>query len=167
MVIIVMGVSGSGKTTIGRLLAERLGLPFYDGDHFHPPENVEKMSSGRPLTDEDRKPWLEELARQISRWNHSGGAVLACSALKQSYRDILRSGAARDNSVHFVWLKGKKSLILDRMEVREGHYMPPGLLDSQFDALEEPQNAWAVSVDHPPEAIADKIYAGLKQQMKL
>lgn len=152
MVIIVMGVSGCGKTTIGRLLAERLSLPFYDADDFHPPENVAKMNAVHPLDDNDRK---------IGEWNRSDGAVLACSALKQSYRDILTDHGRAD--VLFAHLKGSKSLILSRMEKRDGHYMPPALLDSQFDDLEEPVDTLTFSIEHSPEDIVTKITEQLAQ----
>lgn len=154
MVWIVMGVSGSGKTTIGRILAENQGLPFYDADDFHPPQNVEKMRSGQPLNDHDRKPWLDTLSRHISDWNRRGGAVLACSALKKSYRNTLRSDG---NHVQFIYLKGSKEMILKRMNDREDHYMPPSLLDSQFEALEEPPDAITVFIDNPPEKIIAEI----------
>ncbi len=156
MVIILMGVSGCGKTTVGELLAEKLDLPFYDADDFHPDVNVKKMRSGIPLNDDDRKPWLEELSRQIKHWNKKDGAVLACSALKKKYRDILRADSAR-NEVQFVYLKGSKELILNRLEERSGHYMPPGLLDSQFSALEEPENAIVISINQSPEKITESI----------
>ena len=154
MVWIVMGVSGSGKTTIGKLLAEKLNLPFHDADDFHPPSNVEKMSSGQPLNDEDRKPWLISLANHIRDWNRDKGGVLACSALKQSYRYLLMS---KSSDVQFIYLKGSKHLILQRMKSRSNHYMPPELLDSQFDALEEPANAVVVSIDQPPKEIVNQI----------
>jgi len=107
MVIILMGVSGCGKTTVGELLAKKLSLPFFDADDFHPVENVKKMQSGMPLNDDDRKPWLDELARQIKKWNRNDGAVLACSALKEKYRQILRGNSNRED-VQIVYLKGTK-----------------------------------------------------------
>jgi carbohydrate kinase (thermoresistant glucokinase family) len=155
MVIIVMGVSGCGKTTVGKLLAERLGLPFYDADDFHPVENVEKMKSGEPLTDADRHPWLAALSWEIEKWNEGDGAVLACSALKRNYRSILNPD--KSDQVKFVYLKGQEKIIHHRMEQREGHYMPPGLLRSQFEALEEPENAITVSIELSPEEIVERV----------
>jgi carbohydrate kinase (thermoresistant glucokinase family) len=156
MVIILMGVSGCGKTTVGELLAQDLNLPFYDADDFHPETNVKKMESGIPLNDDDRKPWLKELARQIKIWNENNGAVLACSALKENYRQMLRADS-NQNEVQIVYLKGSKKLIADRLNQRSGHYMPPELLDSQFADLEEPENALTVSIDNSPEKITQKI----------
>ena len=136
MIIVVMGVSGVGKTTIGVRLAERLGVPFVEGDSFHPPANIAKMSSGVPLDDADRLPWLEALAAELERARRTGGGiVLVCSALRRSYRDILRDG---HDDVVFLFLAGDKTLIGERLAARRGHFMPPGLLDSQFAALEPP-----------------------------
>jgi carbohydrate kinase (thermoresistant glucokinase family) len=159
MVIIVMGVSGCGKTTVGNLLAERLALPFYDADDFHPVENVEKMQSGEPLNDADRHPWLAALSWEIEKWNQTDGAVLACSALKKTYRDILNPD--KSDQVRFVFLKGSQKLILNRLKNREGHYMPPELLQSQLDALEEPENALDVSIEKSPDEIVDMIIKNL------
>ena len=159
MVIIVMGVSGCGKTTVGKLLAERLGLPFYDADDFHPIENVEKMKSGEPLNDADRHPWLASLSWEIEKWNMGSGAVLACSALKENYRSILRPKDTEE--VHFVYLKGTEELIHNRLKNRKDHYMPPDLLRSQFEALEEPDDALVVSIEKSPEEIVDEIVGGL------
>ncbi|TVR28953.1 MAG: gluconokinase, partial [Balneolaceae bacterium] len=145
MIIILMGVSGCGKTTVGKRLADKLDLPFYDADDFHPIKNVEKMKSGEPLTDADRHPWLATLAWEIEKWNQGDGAVLACSALKKSYRDILNPGTS--DQVQFVYLKGSEEVILNRMQQREGHYMPAELLRSQFEALEEPEDALTVSIE--------------------
>lgn len=159
MVWIVMGVSGSGKSTVGKLLAERLGLPFYDADDFHPTSNVKKMSSGQPLNDEDRKPWLLTLSNHIQDWNSKKGAVLACSALKQSYRDLLKS---KSPDVHFIYLKGSRDLILQRMKIRRNHYMPPELLDSQFETLEEPAKAIIAPIDRAPEAIVNQVHKSMR-----
>lgn len=135
-------------------MAEKLALPFYDADNFHPPGNVDKMSSGKPLNDEDRQPWLEILAKQIKKWNSEDGAVLACSALKESYRKLL---ITTSNDVQFVYLEGDKDTILTRMRARKDHYMPPELLDSQFEALEIPGDAISVSFDNKPERIVKQI----------
>ena len=163
MIYVVMGVSGAGKTLIGKQLADALNLSFYDGDDFHPVENVRKMESGQPLNDEDRWPWLDELARNMDEWQQDdGGAVLACSALKQSYRNHLRSSS--NSTLIFIYLKGSKELIAQRLKKREGHYMPADLLDSQFEALEEPRarDVITVSVDQSPEKIIREIRKSLK-----
>lgn len=152
--IILMGVSGCGKTSVGKLLAEKLNVAFYDGDDFHPDVNVEKMRSGEPLKDRDRLPWLKTLARQIEKMDREGGGVLACSALKQTYRELLRRA---DVPVTFVYLKGDRDLIARRLAEREGHYMPAELLDSQFRALEEPADALTVSINQTPQDIVSEI----------
>jgi gluconokinase len=151
MIIILMGVSGSGKTTVGERLAQALGWPFYDGDQFHPPANVAKMQQGTPLTDEDRWPWLHALRTQIETWIRQGvSAVLACSALKQAYRAYL---IIDEGEVKLVYLKGDYNLIHERLAQRRGHFMPPGLLASQFAALEEPEQGVVVDIVHSPETI--------------
>lgn len=153
---VVMGVSGCGKSFIGELLAEALGEIFADADDFHPPANIEKMANGIPLTDADRWPWLDHLREQIvSHRNNSTGYVLACSALKQSYRDRLM-GNDSSEIFNFVYLKGTKELIRHRMEQRD-HFMPPALLDSQFETLEEPQNAIVVNIELSPDDIVKSI----------
>jgi gluconokinase len=145
--IILMGVSGSGKTTIGRALASALGWTFYDGDDFHTPKNVEKMTLGIPLSDDDRTHWLRKLSALISEKKSSGeNMVLACSALKRKYRQQLR---ASNPELTFVYLKGDFDLIWGRMENRQDHFMNPGLLRSQFEILEPPQNAITLSIDSP------------------
>jgi gluconokinase len=155
LVVVLMGVSGSGKTTVGKLLAEAIGAEFAEGDTYHPPQNVEKMRRGIPLEDADRWPWLERLSAEIDRWLAAGKTVvLACSALKQGYRDVLAKGRP---DVRFVHLHGDKALIRERLERRRGHYMPATLLDSQFGALEPPVDAIAVDVDGAPDAIAATI----------
>jgi gluconokinase len=162
-VIIVMGVSGSGKSTIGSLLAGRLAWEFEDGDWFHPAANVEKMHHGMPLTDEDRRPWLEAIAAFIDETRKAGRhAVLACSALKRRYRDII---VGRRPDVRLVYLKGSEPLIARRMATRHGHFMPPALLHSQFEALEEPradEHPIAVSIEPRPREIVEQIVTALK-----
>jgi carbohydrate kinase (thermoresistant glucokinase family) len=135
-ILVVMGVSGSGKTTVAEKLAAALGVEFLEGDKFHPPSNVEKMKSGTPLTDEDRWPWLRAIAAKIDEWRAEGkGGVITCSALKRTYRDILIGNRPQ---VRVVYLKGSHDLIHQRMAARRGHFMPVGLLDSQFATLQEP-----------------------------
>jgi len=142
---VVMGVSGCGKTRIGANFAKALGIPFIEGDDHHPPENVRKMSSGIPLTDADRAGWLQSLAAMIRDAKDAGsGLVLACSSLKRSYRDVLRAGASPE-PLRFIYLRGTRELIGERLRARKGHFMPPALLESQFEALEEPtsdEGAW-------------------------
>lgn len=154
--LVVMGVSGSGKSTIADKLAASLGWTYEDGDRFHPPANVAKMSAGHPLTDEDRWPWLQAIADEIDRVCAAGErAVIACSALKRAYRDILVHGR---NDVRIVFLKGTQELIANRLAARKGHFMPPGLLDSQFKTLEPPgmeERPVTVSIDASVETIVD------------
>lgn len=155
-IFIIMGVSGSGKTTIGKLLAKDLDCNFYDGDDFHPPENIAKMAAGIPLNDADRWPWLAILAGLIEKhWQRNEGAVIACSALKQSYRDKLR---IHDN-VQFIYLEGRFDVIWSRMQDRKGHYMKPEMLKSQFITLEEPNKdeAYKVSIDQDLGTIMSQI----------
>jgi carbohydrate kinase (thermoresistant glucokinase family) len=160
--IIVMGVSGSGKSTIAATLAIRLGWTYQDGDWFHPAVNIEKMHSGQPLTDEDRWPWLEAISACIEATRQTGGhCVIACSALKRAYRDFL---VGNQNDVRVVYLKGERALIARRMALRNGHFMPPSLLDSQFAALEEPaeeEHAIVVSVDATPAQVVETIIVKL------
>ena len=148
MFILVMGVTGSGKTTIGSLLAATLGWPFYDADDYHSEGNVSKMSSGQPLTDEDRSPWLQELSALIAGHASRGeDGVLACSALKEPYRRTLSSAGPLTT----VYLKATPGLIDGRMAARPGHYMPKSLIQSQFQALEEPDQAVTIPAEWPPE----------------
>jgi gluconokinase len=146
VIVVVMGVSGSGKSIVGSLLAAALGCQFQEGDNLHPRENVEKMASGTPLTDADRMPWLHKMAQEIDRWRGRGQCgVLTCSALKRSYRDIIIGG--RQN-VTLVYLKGPRELVHQRMIARHGHFMPVELLESQFVALEEPAlDEYPITVD--------------------
>lgn len=161
--MIMMGVSGSGKSTIADKLAARIGWRSVDGDKFHPASNIAKMSAGHPLTDEDRRPWLEAIAAEIDRDCKAGeNAVIACSALKRSYRDILVHG--RDD-VRIIYLDGSKQLIGQRLAKRKGHFMPPGLLDSQFATLEPPspeERPIIVSIDAPIDVIVDHIVEQLQ-----
>ena len=152
MVIVLMGVCGCGKTTVGKLLAEQLGWPYFDGDDFHPRENVEKMAAGIPLTDADRYPWLRGLSDDIGRRiRDAEDAILGCSALKERYREILVGGRPEVRVVH---LKGTRELIQQRLRERVHRYMPAALLDSQFEALEEPADAVVVDITPSPGEIA-------------
>jgi len=160
MVLILIGPMGSGKTAIGKLLAERLGWPFYDADDYHPKENVEKMRTGIALTDEDRRLWLEKLRDIIQRWlKERQNAILACSALKQAYRDIL---GVDQVLVKTVYLKGSYSLLRKRIEERQHVYMDKNLLRSQLDALEEPKDGLCVDISETPEAIVSRIIQNLR-----
>jgi gluconokinase len=155
-VIVVMGVSGAGKSTIAAMLAHRLGWSYEDADWFHPPSNVEKMHSGQPLTDDDRLPWLDGIAAWIRATREQRGhGVIACSALKRAYRDILVAGRS---DVRIVYLKGDRNLIARRFSLRQEHFMPASLIDSQFAALEEPaedEHAVVVSIDAGPRAVVE------------
>lgn len=156
--ILLMGVSGSGKTTIGRLLAERLGGRYLDADDLHSPAAVAKMRAGRPLDDEDRWPWLDRIAAAMRDHHGPEPLVIGCSALKESYRRRL----GREAYV-LVYLRGTRDLIAGRMARRRGHFMPAALLDSQFAALEEPGDALAVDIDATPETIVGRIVDGLSR----
>ena len=162
----MMGVSGSGKTTIARGVAEREGWRLLEGDAFHPPSNVAKMHAGTPLTDEDRWPWLRAIAHEIDAMRARGEqGVVACSALKRSYRDIL-IGDRTD--VVLVYLQGSKALIAERIASRKGHFMPAALLDSQFATLEEPgpdEHPIVVSIGASPEAIVDAVVDRLRERI--
>jgi carbohydrate kinase (thermoresistant glucokinase family) len=155
-IFIVMGVSGSGKTTIGELLAQKLGLPFHDADDFHSPANVAKMAHGIPLTDDDRRGWLAELAAGISEWEKTGGAVLACSALKEAYRQTLQAGPQQP--IKWVFLDGSRELLLSRMGSRKGHYMKPDMLDSQLATLEKPTYGLRLELEgHGPQELVAEV----------
>jgi len=159
MVIVLMGVAGSGKSTVGKTLACRLGWPFRDADDFHSAPNREKMLRGIPLDDNDRHPWLEAIRASIVRSLNDGeNAVYACSALKHAYRQLL---AADAEQVKFVYLKGSPQLIAQRLAGRQGHFFDPALLHTQFDDLEEPHGVLEVDISLPPKAIADSIIAAL------
>jgi gluconokinase len=159
LLIIVMGVVGAGKTTVGLLLAQKLGWQFADADDFHSPENKNKISHGIPLTDGDRAPWLTGLRHAIEQWNAEGqNEVLACSALKRAYRDELEN----DGKAQFVYLKGDYELIATRLRARHGHFASESILKSQLADLEEPTDAIVVSIDKPPDAIVDEIIAVVK-----
>ena len=155
--VILMGVAGCGKTTVGKALAKHLGWDFFDADDFHPPENVAKMGSGIPLSDSDRLPWLAALHDLISAsLKADRPGVLACSALKERYRQQLLDG---NEGVQIVYLKGSYDLIWSRMSVRQEHYMKPHMLQSQFEALEEPKNALTMDVSMPVEDIVQEMIA--------
>ncbi|MEV2253927.1 gluconokinase [Streptomyces sp. NPDC050147] len=164
-VVVVMGVAGTGKTTIGPLLAAQLGVPYAEGDDFHPPANIAKMSAGTPLTDDDRWPWLDA----IGAWAHSRaglGGVVSSSALKRSYRDRLRAAAPGVDSLVFVHLTGDRALIEDRMSHRQGHFMPTALLDSQFATLQPlgaDEAGVAVDVTGTPEEISERAFGALSR----
>jgi gluconokinase len=164
-IAVMMGVSGSGKTTIARGVAEREGWRLLEGDAFHPPSNVAKMHAGTPLTDEDRWPWLLAIAHEIDAMRaRSEQGVVACSALKRSYRDIL---IGNRTDVVLVYLQGSQALIAERIAARKGHFMPPTLLDSQFATLEEPgpdEHPIVVSIGPSPEAIVDAIVDRLRER---
>jgi gluconokinase len=149
---VVMGVAGSGKSVIGAALAHALGVEFVEGDQYHSAENIERMSRGVPLTDDDRAQWLRSLARRIREARDAGtGLVMSSSALKRSYRDILRAEAG---DLRFVFLRGERALIAERLAGRSGHFMPPSLLDSQLATLEEPspdENAWVCDIRKSPQ----------------
>ncbi|EEA02083.1 carbohydrate kinase, thermoresistant glucokinase family [Burkholderia sp. H160] len=157
MILIAMGVSGAGKTKIGEMLAERLHCTFTDGDAFHSAANKEKMHHGIPLTDEDRWPWLKTIRAAIEEKQKAGEtAVFTCSSLKRSYREILREG---DKDVCFVYLKGSREVLAERLGHRTGHFFDPSLLQSQLDTLEEPgdDEAITVSIELTPEQIVDEV----------
>ena len=162
MVVIIFGVSGAGKTTLGKLLARELGWVFYEADDFHSPANVEKMHAGIPLTDEDRRPWLESLRDLVKRSLAAGeNAILACSVLKKRYRDCLHVGA----DVRFVYLRGGYELIANQQRHRRGHFMNPALLQSQFADLEEPQpaeDAIVIELGRSPDKVVEEIKSKLR-----
>jgi gluconokinase len=157
MIVVLMGVTGSGKTTIGELLAQRAGAVFADADDYHPAANKQKMAAGHPLNDEDRQPWLETLNQLMRGWYQAGkSGVLACSALKQKYRDTLASGPPHD-ALTFVWLDTPREVIAERLAERHHEFMNPNLLQSQFDTLEPPADALRIVNDRAPEQVVESI----------
>lgn len=157
MIVVLMGVSGSGKSTIGTALAAKTGAVFADADDYHPPANKQKMASGQALNDEDRQPWLEELNRVLRAWFAAGkSGILACSALKQTYRETLAAGMPR-GSLHFVLLDGSPELIAARLAAREHEFMNPGLLATQLATLERPADAYTIVNDRAPDVIVEEI----------
>lgn len=153
-IIYLMGVSGSGKSTIGKMLSAKTGIPFFDGDDLHPEANVKKMASGQSLNDDDRAGWLEKIHILAARQINTNGAIIVCSALKKKYRDLLADGLP---NIYWVHLHGEQRIILERMKKRKGHFMPPALLQSQFDTLELPENALQVNIEDSPKEIVFKI----------
>jgi gluconokinase len=166
MIVVLMGVSGSGKTTIGTLLAQRTGTVFADADDYHPAANKEKMRAGIPLNDEDREPWLEILNGLLRGWFQSGeGGVLACSALKEKYRQTLESGIPA-GAITFVWLDPSKELLTERMAARHHEFMNPKLLDSQFATLEPPKEALRIENDSAPAEVVDQILEAAREDLR-
>ena len=162
--VVVMGVTGCGKSTVGQLLADRLGVPFVEGDALHPAANVERMARGIALTDDDRRGWLQALAQRIDAAQHQAGLVVSCSALKRAYRDVLRAASP---NLTFVYLHGSQSVIAGRLAARVGHYMPPSLLPSQFQILEVPtpdELALTLDVALPPDTLAEQAAAWVQSQ---
>ena len=152
-----MGPAGSGKTTVGKLLADQLSWEFADGDDFHPPANIEKMSQGIPLTDEDRLPWLQSIRDAMRQWQAQGkNAVIACSALKRTYRELLGIGP-NAKAIKLVYLKGTYDLLLERLHSRTGHYMKEQMLTSQLADLEEPTDTLTIDISNTPEKIVSEI----------
>ena len=165
MILVIMGVSGCGKTTIAKGLCGRLGWQYQEGDALHPPANVEKMKAGHPLTDEDRWPWLRRIAEKIDEWRVKRvSGVVTCSALKRAYRDII---IGQRPDVLLVYPKGSKELIASRIAHRHAHFMPASLLDSQFATLEEPspdENPLIVDIDQTPDQIVDEVVERLRER---
>ncbi|MBT9329926.1 gluconokinase [Paracidobacterium acidisoli] len=162
MIAIVMGVTGSGKTTVANALVALTGWHFAEGDDFHSEANKKKMHAGIPLNDEDREPWLESLHQVLLGWHQKGeSGVMTCSALKQSYRDTLSAGLPQ-GSYHFVLLEAPVAVLEEHLANRKGHYMNPGLLQSQLDTLEEPKDAIRVNATHTPEELAREILSRIE-----
>ncbi len=166
MIVVLMGVTGSGKTTIGTLLAERAGAIFADADDYHSAANREKMATGHPLTDQDRQPWLEQLNRVLLGWfSAARSGVLACSALKASYRNTLSAGMPTD-AITFILLDGSKEMIASRLATRKHSYMNPNLLDSQIATLEMPKNALCIENDRAPEQVVAEVLAKISSHQQ-
>ena len=163
MVIVLMGVSGSGKTTIGRLLSKRTGIPFFDGDDFHPNVNVQKMAEGTPLKDQDRIVWIRHIADFINGAS-AKHKILACSSLSKFIRDLMIEQIKE--SCYFIFLKGSYDLIKERIDYREKHYMKSAMLASQFETLEEPKSALIINIDITPDQICDGIYDAIKGKVE-
>tara|TARA_B100001750_G_scaffold247139_1_gene271875 strand:+ start:716 stop:1228 length:513 start_codon:yes stop_codon:yes gene_type:complete len=160
---IIMGVAGSGKSSVGNLLSNKLDTVFLDGDDMHPPENITKMSSGQPLDDDDRHPWLQNIGKALK--DESGSIIIACSALKKMYRDLIRETAGQE--VIFIHLIGSLDLIKDRMSKRIGHFMPLSLLESQFETLEtpeKPENFIPIDINQPLESIIEQLTQLIKNR---
>ena len=160
LIVYIMGVAGSGKTTIGHKLSMATGMPFFDADDFHPPVNKEKMKVGQALNDDDRKDWLTRINELAKEHSQKAGALIACSALKEKYRIVLSKGIKVP--VHWILLKGDFGLIQERMKARKDHFMPASLLQSQFDTLETPDNAMVMDIKNNPEEIVAEILRNLK-----
>jgi gluconokinase len=164
-VIVVMGVTGAGKSTVGTLLAERLGVPFRDADDFHPPSNITKMSAGQPLTDDDRWPWLDAIGAHLAA-HRGSGCVVTCSALKRAYRDRLRAAAP---GLCFIHLHGDLALVAARQAARQGHFMPASLVPSQFATLETPapdEGVITLDVAATPDALVAEAIAALREEAR-
>ena len=160
MVLLIVGVSGVGKTTIGAQVARELGIPFFDADDFHPASNIERMKSGIPLDDDDRQPWIETLAKQLSYWQKASGAVLACSALKKSYREILE--AQCDERPLWLFLHAPKSVLASRLAARKGHFFDQRLLHTQLDELEAPDDGWLIDASQSEEEIVGEVLSRIR-----
>lgn len=164
-ILIVSGVSGSGKTTIGEMLSKRVNIPYYDADDYHPKRNLEKMKAGHPLDDDDRQAWLEAMAAEMSDWEEGRGAVLGCSALKEKYRKKLDAGASSD--LVWIMLEGSYELIENRMKDRKDHFFDASLLQSQFDIYERPDYGYIIDITPTPKKIVDNIVEELKANSEL
>jgi gluconokinase len=164
MIIYIMGVAGSGKSAVGKALGNALNATFLDGDDFHPPENISKMNAGQALHDEDRKGWLFNIRQSaLEHESRQETVIIACSALKQAYRDLLQQEMGQA-SIYWVFLDGSYELILERMKKRQGHFMPPSLLQSQFDTLERPTDAIRVDITKPITEIVNQILSHISKQ---
>jgi carbohydrate kinase (thermoresistant glucokinase family) len=160
-IIYIMGVSGCGKTTIGKLLSQKIAIPFFDGDDFHSAANIKKMKTGLPLNDEDRSGWLQKINELAFEQQQLKGAIIACSALKEKYRIVLNSGITKPV---WIFLQGSYQIIFQRLQNRQGHYMPPALLQSQFDNLEIPANAFSINIANETATIVELILDKLNEE---